>query len=128
MLEAALFVDYFGGETSFKRVWDVTGLGPGGCWKCGAIEFEVGEGHGPDEGGVGIGHNHYHANGGHFAGGGQRKVNKETGQVMSIKEAFLEDCRQWQKLQGWKDEWYSGDIAERGVKLLRKSRWATDDD
>lgn len=42
--EATLFVDYIGAETNFKSIWNVTGLGAGGCRECGAVEFEVGRG------------------------------------------------------------------------------------
>jgi hypothetical protein len=118
MQEAALFIEYVGAEKSFKGVWDVTGLGTGGCWECGALEFEV-----EDEGGAG---DTAVENGGRLGYmGGIQRVKKETGKVWNIKEAFLKDCEQWQKMENWKDEWWSGDMAERGTKLMAEGRYGT---
>ena len=132
MVEAALFIEYFGAESSFKSVWDVTGLGPEGCWECGALEFEVDEGKGADKGAdkgaVESDHDHFLMDGGHSAGRGMQRISKETGEIMSIKQAFLQDGEQWRKLEDWKDKWYSGDTAERGAKLMAESRWANPDD
>jgi hypothetical protein len=128
MQEATLFVDYVGAETSFKSVWDVTGLEAGGCWECGALEFEVADGN--EAGGPAIenGNSHDHAGWGHIPDGGMQRVYKKTGEIMSIKQAFLKDCQQWQKMEEWKDEWWDGDMTERGAKLMAESRWARSED
>jgi hypothetical protein len=114
MQEAALFIEYVGAEGSFKSVWDVTGLGTGGCWECGALEFEVGDGGDAGDTAVENGDRLGYLNGAHHAEGIQR-VNKETGEVWNIKEAFLKDCEQWQRMENWKDEWWSGDMVVRGA-------------
>jgi hypothetical protein len=128
MQEAALFVDYVGAYRSFKSVWEVTGLGADGCWECGALEFEVGDGN-DAEGGI---LQHENSHGGtdwaHSVDGGMHRANKERGQAMSVNEAFLTDCEQWQKMENWKDKWWNGDMTERGVKLMAESRWAEVED
>jgi hypothetical protein len=128
MQEATLFVDYVGAETSFKSVWDVTGLGAGGCWECGALEFEVGEGNEYVGGAFESGNSHGHTGWGQSATGDMQRINKETGEFMSIEEAFLEDCKHWRKIEDWKDKWWNGDMTERGSKLMAESRWARTED
>jgi hypothetical protein len=118
MQEAALFIEYVGAERGFKSIWDVTTLGTGGCWECGILEFEVG-----DEGDAGDTAVENSSRLGYM--GGIQRVNEEIGEVWNIKEAFLKDCEQWQKMENWKDEWWSGDMAERGTKLMAEGRYGT---
>jgi hypothetical protein len=123
-LEATLFVDYIGAETGFKSVWDVTGLGPGGCWECGAVEFEV---DGGNEGGVAAVENdsrHDHEGSVRNATGVTSRIKKKTGKATSIEAIFLQDCQRWRKMEDWKNKWWNGDMGEQGTKLMAESRWA----
>jgi hypothetical protein len=122
--EASLFVDCIGADRSFKSVWGVTGLGADGCWECGTLEFEVGDGSNAEGGAVENGNGHGNRAWGYRVDGGIHRVNKETGEAMSFNEAFQADCEQWRKMEDWKDKWWNGDVAERGAKLMAESRWA----
>lgn len=122
--EATLFVDYIGVETSFKSVWDVTGLGADRCWACGAVEFEVGNGSEDEKTAVENGNGHGHEGWVRTATRGTSRINKQTGEATSVEVGFLQDCERWRKMEDWKDKWWNGDLAERGAKLMAESRWA----
>lgn len=128
MQESTLFLDYVGAEGIFKSVWDVTGLGADGCWECGALEYEVGDENEARGESVGNGNSYGHAAWSHTADRGMQRVDKETGKVMGIQEAFLEGCKQWRKIEDWKDEWWDGDMVERGAKMVADSRWKKAED
>ncbi len=105
-VQATSFVQYVGAETNFSSVWDVTGLGQIGCWKCGELE--------KDKAG------NYVGNIVEPAG----NTGPADGQIQAKKERkFMEECRRWQKVEDWKDKHMDGDIGEREAQLMVASRW-----
>lgn len=125
--EATLFVDYIGAETNFKSIWNVTGLGACGCWECGAVEFEVGDGNEDQRAAVENDKGDGHQGRVRDAVKGTSRINNQPGEAMSIEVGFLQDCERWRKMECWKDKWWNGDMAERGARLTAESRWANTD-
>lgn len=106
MAEAALFVDFIGGDSTFQSVWDVTGVGQIGCWTCKKLERD--------------------AQGNYVGDIRETDCNSANSSNVDIDmkvKKFLEDVAEWQSLEDWKDEHMGGDIEERGAKLMADSRW-----